>query len=156
MTDVFGFVTLRGRHNKAVPCYAVYQKYFDLERFSAIEDRWQTLIPPQYLGPLYSPMPRHPTLMVKVLEVVQPHATPCYESDRIASDLGLTTRDKDAQAGAWACLIVIITSFCHTSSRFDPYKVHAHTHITTYLSTMLFRVANVSLPPGLTPRVPSS
>jgi hypothetical protein len=25
MTDVFGFVTRRGRHNKAVPCYAVHQ-----------------------------------------------------------------------------------------------------------------------------------
>jgi hypothetical protein len=43
MTDVFGFVTLRGRYNKAVPCYAVYQEYFDLKCFCAIDDRWQTL-----------------------------------------------------------------------------------------------------------------
>jgi hypothetical protein len=118
-----------------------------IRQYLAMPYTKQTLIPPQCPGPLYSPMPRHPTLMVKVLGVVQPHTMPCYESDRMASDLGLTARDKDAQAGAWARLIVATTSFRHTSSRFDPYKVHAHTHIATYLSTMLFELPTSVFPP---------
>lgn len=50
MTDVFGFVTPRGRHIKAVPCYAVYQECF---RLGTLQNHRRPLA-----KPYFSSMPR--------------------------------------------------------------------------------------------------
>ena len=61
--------------------------------FCAIDDRWPNLVPPRTAVQSFALALL--TLMVNVLEVVRPHAMPCYESDRVASDLGLAAPHND-------------------------------------------------------------
>jgi hypothetical protein len=94
-------------------------------------------------------------IMTFLLEslVVQPHAAPCLEST--ALDLS-GWKPEIRTHRAWTCLIVVITSFCHTSSRFDPRIRYMHARIQPPIQVRYSsRVVNLSLSPPSSPRLTS-